>query len=69
MDRKIGEWLKENIKVGNPQLSQDVTIAKLSDIKINRMESSRLQKIADIPEEQFEEILVQAEHEVKKQGM
>jgi hypothetical protein len=64
-DRKCGEWLKENIKAGNPQLLQDATI-RLNDLKINRTESSRLQKIADIPENKFESILQEAEIETKK---
>lgn len=65
VDRKCGEWLSENVKAGNPQLSKQSTIG-LSDIKITRDESSRLQKIAAIPENKFEDILQEAEIEVKK---
>jgi len=65
-DRKCGEWLKSNLrKEGNPQWSQHSTIG-LKDANITKSESSRLQKIADIPEGTFEEILQQAEVETKK---
>jgi N6-adenosine-specific RNA methylase IME4 len=64
-DRKCGEWLKENVKAGNPQLCHNGTI-KLESIGVNRKESSRLQKIADIPENKFESILLEAEVETKK---
>ena len=54
-DRKCGEWLKENVKHGGDRgnqykklaRSQDVTLA---DIGVTKNESSRLQKIADIPD-------------------
>ena len=64
-DRKCGEWLKDNINAGNPQLSKDTTI-RLKDLKVTRDESSRLQKIADIPEKKFESILQEAEIETRK---
>jgi len=64
-DRKCGEWLKENVKAGNPQLSQVTTIG-LKQLKLSRSESSRLQKIADIPADKFETILTEAEIETKK---
>jgi len=68
-DRKCGEWLKENVKHegGNPNLqrSQDVTVS-LSSIGVTKNESSRLQKIADIPDKKFEAILLEAEIETKK---
>ena len=52
-DRKCGEWLKENVKQGGTGSNQykkelrshDVTLA---NIGVSKMESSRLQKIADI---------------------
>ena len=48
-DRKCGEWLKENVRQGQRgDLSKDVT--SLTDLNVTRMESSRLQKIADIPD-------------------
>jgi len=50
-DRKCGEWLRENVKAGNPQLSSGSTIG-LKDLGVTRDESSRLQKIAEIPEAQ-----------------
>ena len=50
-DRKCGEWLKENVKQGGDKRwhpkSQDVT---LDNIGVSKMESSRLQKIAAIPD-------------------
>ncbi len=60
--RRAGEILKETEKNpgnrfvdGNQRRSQDVTaIPKLSDLGIEKMESSRLQTIASIPEEVFE---------------
>mgnify|MGYP001252816313 CR=1 FL=1 len=64
-DRKCGEWLKENIRAGNPQLSQHPIIG-LKDLKISLSESSRLQRIAEIPEAKFESILQEAEVETKK---
>ena len=54
-ERKAGEMLAEQVKPGNPQLLHDVTIAKLDDLGIERIQSSRWQKIASIPEETFEE--------------
>ena len=38
----------------------------LKDLKLNKTESSRLQKIADIPANKFENILLEAEVETKK---
>jgi len=37
----MGELLAETVKPGNPQLSHDVTIGKLKDIGIERMQSHR----------------------------
>ncbi len=57
-ERRAGELLREMEKHegGNPNLSQDVTGSPptLSDLGIGRMQSSRWQAIADIPEETFE---------------
>lgn len=58
-ERKAGEFLinlkeKGELKRGNPQLSQAVTFGKLSDLGVERMESSRWQRIARIPEDRFE---------------
>jgi N6-adenosine-specific RNA methylase IME4 len=66
-DRKCGEWLAENIKHegGNPQLSQHCIVG-LKELNVSLNESSRLQKIASIPENTFEEILQEAETETKK---
>lgn len=59
-DRKCGEWLAENVKQGQRgDLSQDVI--SLKNIKVSLNESSRLQKIASIPDNKFEDILQEAE--------
>lgn len=53
-ERKAGDWLRENVSAGNPQLSQDATISQLPD-GIDRWESSRWQLEAEVPEEKFHE--------------
>jgi len=61
-ERKAGELLKEEIKPGNPQLSSDSTIGKiknLSDFGLSRYNSSTWQKIASIPEPEFENFLTE----------
>lgn len=64
-DRKCGEWLRENIPKHNEKNGlQDVT--RLKDIGVAKHESARLQKIAEIPDDKFEEILLDAEIETKK---
>lgn len=66
-DRKCGEWMSDNINKGGDNRwhpkSQDVTLDKLG---VTKNESSRLQKIAAIPENKFESILKEAELETKK---
>jgi N6-adenosine-specific RNA methylase IME4 len=61
IERKKGEWLKDNIRVGNPsgsnqytELSTVTTIPTLADIGISRDESSKAQMIAKLDNEQFE---------------
>lgn len=51
-ERKAGQWLAEHVSHdgGNPQLSQDVTVLPEG---IDRMESSRWQLEASLPEEKF----------------
>ena len=54
-DRKCGEWLKENVKQGNEKGSNQREVVKsrdvtLQNIGVSKMESSRLQKIAAIPD-------------------
>ena len=54
-DRKCGEWLKENVKQGGEHGNQYKKVAKsqdvtLANIGVSKMESSRLQKIAAIPD-------------------
>jgi len=53
-ERKAGEWLDKNVKPGNPQLLQDVTIGKLPE-GISQIESHRWQLEAALPEEKFNE--------------
>lgn len=66
-DRKCGEWLKGNIEHGGDRKTksrlQDVT---LKNIGVSKIESHRLQRIAEIPEAKFESILQEAEVETKK---
>jgi uncharacterized HAD superfamily protein len=63
-DRKCGEWLKENIRHEGGKPYQYSTVTKNLGITWN--ESSRLQRIASIPESKFEQILQKAEAETKK---
>lgn len=65
-DRKCGEWLAENIRRGNPEQLKGNNIVPLKSIGVSKNESSRLQKIASIPDEKFEGILREAEVETKK---
>lgn len=54
-ERRSGEILAGMVKPGNPQLSHDVTIVpKLSDLGISKMQSSRWQTEAKVPEEIFQ---------------
>jgi len=54
-ERRAGEMLAEQVKVGNPQLSHDVIIApKLNELGISLKESSRWQLEAEVPEDIFE---------------
>jgi N6-adenosine-specific RNA methylase IME4 len=57
LERKKGEWLKDNVKAGNPQLSTDLTIRAgrlKEDLGIERNESSKAQRIANLSSEDFE---------------
>ena len=56
IERRIGEVLAETVRVGNPQLSSDSTIGRLPD-GISRYQSSKWQKLAEIPDECFEDYL------------
>lgn len=55
--RKLGGMLKDQIKPGNPQLLHGATIG-LSDLGIERTASHRWQSLAEIPEDEFNEYLV-----------
>ena len=60
-DRRRGEWLQENVKAGNPQFLKGERIG-LQNIGVSFSESHRLQKIASIPKEKFEDILTDSAH-------
>ncbi len=53
--RKMGELLEKTVKHegGRPKQSQDATV--LSDLGLDKHESSRLQQEASIPEPEFQE--------------
>ena len=61
-ERKAGEMLAQvGIKSGNPQWSTPSTIGKtLEEIGISKYQSSRWQKLAAVPEDQFEQAIVAA---------
>lgn len=63
-ERKAGKMLKaaEKNKGGNPKLTSNkvLPVAKLDDLNISKMESSRWQKLAGIPDDKFEELLSKA---------
>lgn len=66
-DRKCGEWLKVNIKHGGDRKTESKSQhTTLKDVELTKSESSRLQKIANISDERFENILEDAETQVKK---
>ena len=73
-ERKMGEMLKEmpkDNKGGDRKSSRlhNVTVNKpptLKDIGIEKHESSRYQKIAELPEEKFEEIIKETKEEEKE---
>jgi DNA modification methylase len=65
-DRKCGEWLSDNIKPSNQYIAGSKLRPALKELKLNKSESSRLQKIASIPDNKFESILAEAETETKK---
>ena len=72
--RKAGEFLKEEIQQGGDRRSKSShTTLKLSDINVTRDQSSNWQKLADIPEDKFEEIktgkktIKEAKGEIKKE--
>jgi 16S rRNA G966 N2-methylase RsmD len=66
-DRKCGEWLKDNVKQGGDRKTESKSsMSTLKDLGVTKDESSRLQKIASIPEDKFEGILAEAERETTK---
>lgn len=69
-ERRAGEMLKETeLNKGRPSEKglHDVTvITKLSDLGIDKHESSRWQKIAGIPEKQFESLINEVKEDNKE---
>ena len=63
--RILGGLLKNEVKAGNPQLSQASTIG-LNQFGISRNESSSFQKIASLPQKMFEEEISIAKEETNK---
>jgi hypothetical protein len=70
-ERRAGQLLKEMEKnagsrgSGSNQhkvRSHDATAPKLSDLGINKSQSSRWQKLADIDDDEFEEVVTHAQH-------
>ncbi|HUV63435.1 MAG TPA: MT-A70 family methyltransferase [Sedimentisphaerales bacterium] len=60
-ERRVGELLAETISPGNPQLSDGTTIGpSLSELGISRDQSSAWQKVASLPEKDFERHLTEA---------
>ncbi len=58
-ERKMGQLLKETErqKPGEYQRSPDVTVApSLSDLGLTKRDSSEAQKLAELPEEQYQEV-------------
>src|SRR5262245_37557871 len=51
-ERRMGEFLKENVTPGNPQLFRGGTIGRLPE-GVSRTQSHRWQKVAGLPEEAF----------------
>lgn len=63
-ERRIGIML-EDVRPGNPQLSHDATIS-LSDLGVSRMQSSRWQKIASIPDIEFDDYISKTRADYKE---
>lgn len=69
-ERRAGEMLVAMPKHNGDPLSHDVT--RLSDLGVSRMQSSRWQKLAAVPEEKFEQAVAAAKevaHEVTTAAM
>lgn len=52
-ERKAGAWLADNVKAGNPQLSNSSRGVKLEDVGISRWQSQRWQSYASLSEARF----------------
>lgn len=64
IEAKKGEWLKDNIQHGGSREPGSHNVAlRLSDLDISRSESSRAQKLSEIPKIKRDEILDKIEEE------
>jgi len=60
VEKRIGEVLAGTVRAGNPQLSKDATIGRLPE-GITRDQSSKWQKLAEIPTEVFDGYVADAQ--------
>lgn len=56
-ERKAGQFLKEQPRQEKGRPKKSNNSLHLSDLGVTRMESSRWQKMADVPEEKFEDLV------------
>lgn len=70
-ERKAGALLRrmaetgERVKGGDPK-SRPVTLATLADLGVSKMQSSRWQKLAELPDDSFERKVEAAKHEAER---
>jgi hypothetical protein len=64
-ERRAGEILKEMAQAGERAVRKNMksqpATSKLSDLNINKSQSSRWQKLADVPTDDFEELVANAQ--------
>ena len=57
-ERRCGELLQETVQVGRPdKRSAGTTIKTLAEMGVTKDQSSQWQRLADVPEKEFEEII------------